>query len=185
MSLSTIELEVLETIFLNSKQIEAKQISNESGIESASTMLHLTELIRRGYVKSPKKDLYMLTDEGKKALGVQPITKETAKNIVSYTPHDRAFNFYADTDKPLHMHAHSLQDFANKLAKVDLKTIEYHMDRNDFETWLKFLGDQELVKKIKIIKEKKIIGEQLRLLLHKTVEQHCQELRKLTDQTTL
>jgi len=185
MSLSTIELELLETIFLNGTPIEAKQVANDSSIELSSVMVYLVELTRRGYVSSPQKDLYKATDEGKKALGVQPITKENAKTIVFYAPHDKAFNFYASVDKPLHVHAHSLQDFANKLSKVDLKAIEYHMDRNDFEVWFKCLGDQELAKKTKILKERKIVGEQLRLLLHTIVEQHCQELRKLTEQSTL
>ena len=82
------------------------------------------------------------------------------------------------------MHAHSLQDFANKLSRVDLKSIEFHIEKGDFEEWFKRLGDQELAVKTVMIKERKIIGEQLRGLLHDAVEQRCQELMKLTEQTT-
>jgi len=160
------------------------EIAIENSKEFSSTMMHLIWLTRGGYVNSPQKGLYTLTNEGKKALGIQPITKETAKTIIAYTPHDKAFEFYVDVDKPLHIHAHSLQDFANKLPKVDLKTIEFHMDRGDFEAWFKCLGDQELAKKTATIKERKITGEPLRLLLHNTVEQRCQDLMKLTEQTT-
>ena len=184
MNLSPVELEILETMLLRSKPMEAAQIAKENNKESSSTTTHLTELTHKGYVKSSQKGLYTLTDEGKKALGIQPITKETAKNIIAYAPHDKSFNFYVDTDKPLHMHAHSLQDFSNKLARVDLKTIEFHMENGDFEAWFKCLGDQELAVKAVVIKDRKIVGEQLRVLLHAVIEQRCQELMKLTEHAT-
>jgi Mn-dependent DtxR family transcriptional regulator len=185
MSLSPAEMEILETMLLNGNTMKTTQIAIDDNKEVGTTiMLHLAELTQRGYVNASQKDLYILTDEGKKVLGIQPITKENAKGIMAYTPHDKAFNFYVDSDKSFHMHAHSLQDFANKLAKIDLKAIEFHMSRNDFEAWFKYLGDQELTKKVAIIKERKITGEPLRLLLHTTITQHCQELMKLTEQIT-
>jgi hypothetical protein len=181
MSLSPVELEIMETMFLNSNSMKIVENNEEF---SSATISHLVGLMRVGYVNSPQENLYVLTDEGKKILGVQPITKETAKAIMAYTSHDRAFNFYVDADTALHMHAHSLQDFANKLNRVDLRTIEFHMNKNDFESWFRCLGDQELTKKTALIKERKIVGEQLRCLLHDAVEQRCQELMKLTEQTT-
>ncbi len=181
MSLSPIKLEILETMLLNGKPMKAAQIASENKKEFPPTMMHLLNLTKMGYVSSPQKGLYTLTDGGKKALGIQLITKETAKAIIAYASHDKAFNFYVELDKPLHMHAHSLQDFANKLAKVDIKSLEFHMGRGDFEAWFKSLGDQELAKKAALIKEKKVAGEQLRTLLHDTVEQRCQELIKLTE----
>jgi hypothetical protein len=146
-------------------------------------MMHLLGLIRMGYVNSPQKGLYVLTDEGKKALGIPLLTKEAAKAIIAYAPHDKAFNFYVELNKPLHMHAHSLQDFANKLAKVDIKSLEFHTSRGDFEAWFKSLGDPELANKVAVIKEKKVDGEQLRKMLQDTVEQRCTELMALTEQT--
>jgi Mn-dependent DtxR family transcriptional regulator len=182
MSLSPVAVEILETMFLKGNPMEATQITLDDNKEVSFTtiMLHLVELIRRGYVNSPQKDLYRLTDEGKKVIGIQPTTKENAKTIMAYAAHDKAFNFYVDTDKPLHIHAHSLQDFANKLSRADVKSIEFHMNKDEFEAWFRCLGDKELTKKVAIIKKRKIMGEQLRLLLHNIVEQRCQELMRLT-----
>jgi predicted transcriptional regulator len=186
MSLSLDELEILETMLLNSNSIEATQIAMENNKKLHDTIAHLTDLTSRGYVISSQKEHYTLTDEGKKVFGIQPITKEKAKSIIAYAPHDKAFNFHADNDSPHHhhMHAHSLQDFSNKISRVDLKAIESHMDNGDFEAWLKCLGDQKLTKKLAIIKRKKIIGEQLRLLLQNIMEHRCQELIKLAEYTT-
>ncbi|XHH07806.1 MAG: hypothetical protein ACFCUE_09525 [Candidatus Bathyarchaeia archaeon] len=183
MSLSPVKFEILEILLLNGKPIKAVQVASENKKEFPSTMMHLLGLTKMGYVASPQKGLYTLTDEGKKALGIQPATKETAKTIIAYAPHDKSFNFYVDVDKPLHMHAHSLQDFANKTVKVDIKSLEFHTGRGDFEAWFKSLGDQELAKKAAVIKEKKVSGEQLRAVLHNMVEQRCIELTKYTEQT--
>jgi hypothetical protein len=162
MSLSPIKLEILETMLLNGKPIKAAQIASENKKEFPSTMMHLLGLVKIGYVNSPQKGLYIVTNEGKKALGIQPVTKETAKTVLAYAPHDKAFNFYIEVDKPLNIHAHSLQDFTNKLSKVDIKSLEFHMGRGDFDAWFTSLGDQELAKKTAVLKEKKVTGEQLR-----------------------
>ncbi len=182
MSLSPLKLEILETMLVNGKPMKAAQIASENKTEFPPTMMHLLGLTRMGYVTSPQKSLYILTDEGKKALGIPPTTKETAKAILAYAPHDKSFNFYVDLNKPLHMHAHSLYDFANKLAKIDLKSLEFHSGRGDFEAWFKCIGDQELAKMAELVKKRKIVGEQLRVVLHDVVEQRCQELMKLTGQ---
>jgi predicted transcriptional regulator len=184
MNLSSDELEILETMLLNGNQMKATQIAIENNKELYTITIHLTNLIRGEYVNSPQKELYTLTDEGKKILGIQPITKESAKNIIAYTPHDKAFNFHVDNDTTHHMHAHSLQDFTNKLSRVNLKSIEFHMDNGDFEAWFKCLGDQELAKKTTIIKKRKIAIEPLRFMLQDILEQRCRELLKLTEQTT-
>ena len=73
---------------------------------------------------------------------------------------------------------------ANKLAKVDIKSLEFHTSRGDFEAWFKSLGDPELANKVAEIREKKVAGEQLRKMLHDTVEQRCTELMKLTETAT-
>ncbi len=182
MSLSPLKLQILETMLLNGKPMKAMQIASENKTEFPPTMMHLLGLTRMGYVSSPEKGLYVLSEEGKKTLGIKQTTKDAAKAILAYAPHDKSFNFYLEMDKPLHMHAHSLQDFSNKLARVDVKSIEFHTGRGDFEAWFRCLGDEELAKKTAILKEKKVVGEELRGKLHSVVEQRCQELLKLTGQ---
>jgi len=174
---------MLETVFFNNSPIEATRIANECNKELHVTVRYLEDFVRRGYAISPQKDYYVLTGAGKKILGVSPITKEEAKRIIAYAPHDKAFNFRASHDELGHMHAHSMQDFTNKLSRVDLKTIEFHMNNGDFAAWFNCLGDQELTKKITIIKEKNIVGEQLRLTLQNIIEQRCHELIEIAEIT--
>ena len=179
MSLSPIKREILETMLLNDKPAKAAQIAKETGKEFPSVMMHLIGLTRMGYVDSPEKGQYVITEKGKKALGIPEINKENASAILSHTPRDKAFHFYAGIGKPLNLYAHGLQDFCDKILKVNVDTIEFHVARGDFGAWFACLGDAELAKKTALLKEKKMAGEELRRKLHEIIENRCIVLAKL------
>ena len=73
-----------------------------------------------GYVSSPEKGLYIITEKGKEALRHTRNQQGKSQAILAYAPHDKAFHFYVDIGKPLNLHAHNLRDFANKVEKADL-----------------------------------------------------------------
>ena len=135
-----------------------------------------------GYVSCPEKGLYIITIKGKEALGISEVTKEKAIAILSYEPHDKSFEFYSDIGKPLHVHAHSLRDFAKKLEKVENSSIEFHIKRGDFEAWFTTSGDQELAKKIKLLRQRNLASDDLRRQLRQIVEQEYISLAKLAGQ---
>ena len=182
MSLSPIKQEILETMLLNEKPLKAMEIAKEAKKEYQPVNMHLLGLIKMGYVSLPEKGLYALTEKGKKALGINETTKEKAFAILAYAPHDKAFNFYVTVGNPLSLHAHNLRDFPNKLDKADLVSVEFHMQRGDFEAWFKGLGDEELAKKTAFLKKKNLVGEDLRKQLHNVVELRYLELVKLSGQ---
>jgi hypothetical protein len=182
MSLSPVKQEILETMLLNERPQKAADIAKESQREFPATMMHLLGLARIGYVESPQKGVYLITVKGKQALGIPETTKEQATDILNYAPHDKAFNFYAAMGQPLSQHAHSLRDFANKIEKVEPASVDFHMQRGDFETWFKMLGDEELVKKTALLKARNITGEAMRRQLREIVEQRYLELAKLSGQ---
>jgi len=162
--------------------MKAIEIANESKKEFPPTMMHLLGLTRMGFVRSPEKGQYVITEKGKNALGISETSKEKAIAILGYAAHDRAFNFYINLGNPLNLHAHNLRDFANKFDKADIVSVEFHMQRSDFEAWFKMLGDAELVKKISLLKKKNLAGEDLRKNLRNIVEQRYLYLAKLAGQ---
>jgi hypothetical protein len=182
MSLSLIKQEILETMLLNAKPLKAMEIAKEAKKEYQPVNMHLLGLIKMGYVSLPEKGLYAITEKGKKAIGITETTKEKATAILAYAPHDKAFNFYVTVGKPLSLHAHNLRDFPNKLDKADVASIEFHMQRGDFEAWFKGLGDEELVKKTALLKKKNFVGEDLRKQLRNIVELRYLDLAKLSGQ---
>jgi len=183
MSLSPIKKQVLETLLDSGKPMRAIDVAKETGQKFQPVIMHLLWLVRNGYVSVPEKGLYLLTEKGKEALSMpEIITKEKAEVILAYSPHDKAFHFYANLGQPLNLHAHSLRDFANKVEKADLESVQFHMNRGDFEVWFNGLGDSELAKKVAALKEKNVIGEDMRKQLHELVEQRYMELAKLAGQ---
>jgi hypothetical protein len=145
-------------------------------------MMHLLGLIRMSYVNSPEKGLYVITPLGKRVLGLPEVSSEKAATIIAYQPHDKSFEFYSTVGQPLHLHAHSLKDFANKLERADAVSIEFHGKRGDFEAWLKGLGDEELAKKAAMLRKENVSGEDLRKCLKDMVEHRYVELAKLAGQ---
>jgi hypothetical protein len=182
MSLSPVKQEILETLLLCEKPLKAIEIAKETQRKFQPVMGHLLGLIRSGYVNSLEKGQFAITQKGKQALGIPETTKEMAEAILTYAPHDKAFSFYLALDKPLYIHAHTLRDFANKLDKVELASIEFHMERGDFEAWFSGIGDEELAKKTILLRQKKVVGEDLRKQLRQVVEQRYLSLLKLSGQ---
>jgi len=182
MSLSPTKQEILETMLLFEKPQKATEIAKEAKRGFQPTMMHLLGLQKMGFVNSPEKGLYIITPQGKRILGLPEVNKEKAAAIIAYQPHDKSFEFYTTIDQPLHIHAHSLKDFANKLDRADLVSVEFHAKRGDFESWFKGLGDEELAKKVTLLKQRNVTGEEFRHRLDHIIEYRYVELAKLSGQ---
>ena len=179
MDLSPVKREVLEALLFHEKPVKAVQVAQEAGKEARVVQMHLIGLVRMGYARSPEKGAYLISAEGKKALGLTEITKENATAILSQKPNEKAFHFYAGIGKPLQVCASSLLDFCKKIEQVNSDSVEFHISRGDFEAWFKSLGDLELTKKIALLKEKKLSGEELRRKIQEIVQGRCMELSKM------
>jgi hypothetical protein len=170
--------------FLLIKSESQKAADIAAGIQEDQKMvtMHLLGLIRMGYVTTPEKGKYIPTQKGKQATSKPELTKEQAQAILSFKPHDQAFSFYSDVGKPMGMHAHTLRDFANKIGRIDPKSVEFHVIRGDFQAWFVGIGDTELAKKTDALKEKKLTGEALRSELSEIMEHRYVDLAKLAGQ---
>lgn len=179
MSLSPVKRLVLETIWMIDKPVKPAKVAEEVGLSFPTVMMHVVGLTKMGYVEAVEKGYYIITNKGREALGLPIMDSETSRQILEYVPAEKAFHFYADIGKPLNVYASSLGDFCEKIEKIDIGSIEFHLYRGDFEAWFTGLGDTELAKKTAIIRERKICGEELRSKLFEVVKGRCEELMKL------
>jgi len=179
MSLSPVKRLILETMWALEKPTKATEIAKKAGLKFPPVMMHIIGLSRMGYVFSPQKGHYAITEKGKGVLGFPEIDKKTANRILDYLPMEKAFHFYVDFGKPLGVHATSLPDFCEKIMKVDLNSIEFHINRGDFEAWFMGLGDIELARKTLLVKEQKMPLEDLRKKLYEIIKNRCNELDKI------
>ncbi len=103
-----------------------------------------------------------------------PVSK-TLRNLTG----NEAFHFYIGIGNPTNKTATSLMDFVEKLRTVDVRSVEFHFQRQDFEKWLKdTVGDQQLSRRIGEI-ERKISGETLRNQIIAIVKRRLDEIRSL------
>jgi predicted transcriptional regulator len=178
MSISPVKRLVLETMWLSDRPAKATEIAKEAGLSFPPVMMHVLGLVKMGFVQMPEKGIYIITESGKKALGLPEVSMEKAAEILTYRPIEKSFHFYADIGKPLNVHAASLGDFCDKILKVDLSSVEFHTNRGDFEAWFSSLGDTELGRKALLIREEKLAGENLRRKLHEMVRNRCDSLAR-------
>lgn len=179
MSISPVKRLVLETMWLLDKPTKVAEISKDTRLSFPTVMMHIIGLSRLGYVEQHEKGFYAITEKGKKTLGFPEITKDKASEILAYLPLEKSFHFYADVGKPLNIHAASLQDFFDKILKITIDSMEFHINRTDFESWFMGLGDIELARKMLLLKEQKISGEDLRKKLYEIVKNRYEELAKI------
>jgi len=179
MSISPVKRLILETMWVIDKPSKATDIAKETGVSFPSVMMHIIGLTRMGLIESPEKGHYVIAEKGKKALGFPEVNKEKASEILAYLPLEQSFHFYADFGKPLNIHAASLSDFCDKILKIDINSVEFHINRGDFEAWFMGLGDNELARKTLLLKELKMSGEDLRNKLSEIIKSRCEELAKI------
>ncbi len=161
------------------KPAKPAEIAKDTGVNFKQAWMHLLGLTKMEYVNSPEKGFYVITEKGKKTLGIPEVDKQKAAEIVTYLPMEKSFHFYADIGKPLDAFATSLGDFSEKIQKVDLGSIEFHIRRGDFEAWFTSLGDIELARKTLLAREQKMSGEELRKKLHEIIRKRFEELAKI------
>jgi predicted transcriptional regulator len=170
---------ILELLWRVNSPVDLESIVRETGLKTRSIIVHLSTLKKMGYISMTDEGLYSLTDKGKEALGLSKIDRDLAIRLLSKVPQEKAFHFYIGVDKPLMVSADSLTDFYEKIQNIDVKSIEFHTLRRDFELWIHFLGDAELAKRLRAFREANLTGEELRRKIYEAVKSRCEELQRI------
>ncbi|MBS7610752.1 hypothetical protein KEJ27_00850 [Candidatus Bathyarchaeota archaeon] len=177
--LSKEKKDILELLWRINKPVNLENIVRVAKLKTRSAIMHLSTLKKMGHVSVTKDGLYVLTDQGREALDLQKIDRNLARKILSKVPQEKAFHFYIEIDKPLMVSSNSLTDFCEKIQSIEVKSIEFHSLRGDFELWVHFLGDIELTKRLRTIREMNLTGEELRREIYETVKSRCEELQRI------
>jgi hypothetical protein len=107
-----------------------------------------------------------------------------AQRILRSFPVERGFTFFYEFARPTQLTATSLEEFTSALKVVDLKAVEFHTERGDFERWIRHvLGDDTLANGLKEIADEKLHGEALRKKTINVLEQRIRELKAMKKAT--
>ena len=185
MNESLFQKKVLETLWKAGKPLKPHEIAEKTKLSFSSSVTRLQRLVKAGYVSTPKRGFYAITEHGKETIGVTEADKKRAAAILRPVSLEKAFHFYKGINEYLGVYASSLNDFCKKIQAVDLSSIEFHLFRQDFESWVREgLGDAELATRISLIRTMDLSGDRLRKRLYETVESRCKELEGLSHESS-
>ncbi len=105
------------------------------------------------------------------------LDKAAISRILRTVPQDEGFRFFKAPGDSTGKVATSLADFVEKLRTVDIRSVNFHFPRQDFEKWLRnIVGDTELSTRISRI-GKDTHGEKLRNEIIQIVKGRIDELK--------
>ena len=115
----------------------------------------------------------MRKPEDKKAV----LDKAVVSRILRTVPNNEGFHFFRAPGDSTGKIATSLADFVEKLRTVDVRSVNFHFPRRDFEKWLRdVIGDAELSRRIGRIR-KETHGEKLRSEIIQAVKGRLDEFK--------
>jgi alpha-amylase len=95
-------------------------------------------------------------------------------------PREKAFYFFTSIGNYTGESATSLKEFMEKINRVNVKSLEFHLYRGDFEKWItEVLQDEELAVEVRKLQKFNLTGDALRNQLYVTVSRR---LKRLTSQ---
>jgi hypothetical protein len=108
------------------------------------------------------------------------LNKNLVSKILRSVPEQEGFHFYLAIGEPAGETAVSLADFVKKIELVDVRSVNFHYTRKDFEKWIRAtFGDAELALRIGRIGKIRlgIEGEALRNEIIRTVKMRLNEIK--------
>jgi hypothetical protein len=107
-----------------------------------------------------------------------PPTSLSPSKILGKLPRDKAFYFFTSIGNYTGESAASLEEFLEKVRKISLKSLEFHLYREDFEKWIaQTLEDKELAQEIQNLRNMNLTGENLREQLCLTVSKRYEKIK--------
>ncbi len=113
--------------------------------------------------------------------------KNISSKLLRSVTKQEGFHFYLALGEPIGKTAISLADFAEKMADVDVRSVNFHYPRKDFEKWIfEVIGDTKLASRLNMISRMHIgiKGEALRNQIIRVVKVRLSEIKPSPPATT-
>ncbi len=114
------------------------------------------------------------------------MTVDVTSKILKTVPREKAFYFFTSIGNYTGTSASSLREFMEKVNEVNVKSLEFHLHRGDFEKWTsEVLQDAELASEIKRLEKLSLTGNSLRDQLSFTISRRFKRLTSQSAPTRL
>ena len=102
---------------------------------------------------------------------------EIVSRTLRAVPREKAFYFFTSIGNYTGESAGSLKEFMEKVNGVNVKSLEFHLYRGDFEKWTSdVLQDETLASEIRRLQRLNLTGDTLRNQLSATVSKRLKQL---------
>lgn len=102
---------------------------------------------------------------------------DSTSKAVRNVPREKAFYFFTSLGNYTGMSAVSLKEFMERVSDVDIKSLEFHLQRGDFQKWVEeILQDNDLAWEIKRLQRFNLTGDALRNQLSLVVSRRYKRL---------
>ena len=103
--------------------------------------------------------------------------EELNSKILRVLPREKAFYFFTSIGNYTGESATSLKEFMEKINHVNVKSLEFHLYRGDFEKWItEVLEDKKLAEDVVKLQKTNSSGDHLRNQLYAIVSKRYQQL---------
>jgi len=103
-------------------------------------------------------------------------TENMPKSLRTF-PREKAFYFFTSIGNYTGVSVASLKEFVERINEVNVKSLEFHLYRGDFEKWIgETLEDKKLAEDVGKLQKTNPLGDHLRNQLHATVSKRYQQL---------
>jgi hypothetical protein len=100
--------------------------------------------------------------------------------ILRTLPREKAFYFFTSIGNYTGENAASLKEFMDKISEVNIKSLEFHFYRGDFEKWIaEVLEDKELAGQVGTFRKLSPLGEKLKNGLYHILIRRYSELKSM------
>jgi len=105
---------------------------------------------------------------------------ETISKVLGLVPREKAFYFFTSIGNYTGKSASSLKEFMEKINEVDIKSLEFHLYRGDFDKWIdEVLQDKELAEEVRRLQKSSFSGNTLRSQLYAIVSKRLKYLTNM------
>jgi DNA-binding Lrp family transcriptional regulator len=157
------QLKILQIMNQATNRMDLNVFAQKVGLTPDEAIAQVHELANKGLLRKVGGG-FCLSDLGK-----------TALKAYAQLPEGYEFNFYIQVGEPAGQTAKSIVDFYQIIRQINVASVEFHLNRGDFERWImESLNDEVLAKQIGEIKTFNYHGEMLREELLEVIDEKYQ-----------
>jgi len=153
------QIKVLIALSEVTNRMDLSAFSKKVNLNPAEAIQQVQQLTREGFLQKVGNG-FGITEKGR-----------TALKALATVPEEMTFKFYYSVDHPAGISVDTLKDFYIVIRQINAESLEFHLYRGDFETWLKeAVKDQKLAYDFGTIRALSLKGEELRAELLRALD---------------